>query len=90
VGDIDANARRQLGLPANLKGALVVQVDENSASYDAGLREGDVILEINRKAVRGADEAVEMSEKIKDKRILLRIWSRGASRYLVVDESKAG
>jgi serine protease Do len=90
VGDIDAAARRQLGLPTNLKGALVVQVDENSAAYDAGLREGDVIVEINRKPVRSGDDAVELSEKIKDKHILLRIWSRGATRYLVVDESKAG
>jgi serine protease Do len=90
VGEIDAAARRQLNLPANVKGALVVQVDENSASYEAGLREGDVILEINRKQVHNADEAVEMSDKIKDKRILLRVWTRGASRYLVVDESKAG
>jgi serine protease Do len=90
VGDIDPNARRRLRLPQNVDGALVVQVDENSAAYEAGLREGDVILEINRKPVRDADEAVELSDKIKDKRILLRVWSRGGSRYLVVDESKAG
>jgi serine protease Do len=89
VGDVDAASRRQLGLPANVKGALVVQVDESSASYDAGLREGDVILEINHKAVRSADDAVQLSEKIKDKRILIRVWSRGGTRYLVVDESKA-
>ncbi len=90
VSDIDAAARRQLGLPANLKGALVAHVDENSASYEAGLREGNIILEINRKPVQSADEAVELSDKIKEKRILLRIWSRGGTRYLVVDESKAG
>jgi serine protease Do len=90
VGDLDANARRQLGLPANLNGALVVQVDENSAAYRDGLREGDVILEMNRQAVRNADEAVALSEKTTDKVILLRVWSRGGSRYLVVDESKGG
>jgi serine protease Do len=88
VGDIDAAARRQLGLPTNLKGALVVQIDENSASYEAGLREGDVILEINRKKVLDADDAVELSEKIKDKSILLRVWSRGGSHFLVVNEDK--
>jgi serine protease Do len=90
VTDIDGASRRQFGLPANLQGALVVQVEESSASYEAGLRAGDVILEINRKAVQNADEAVELSDRIKDKRILLRIWSRGGTRYLVVDESKAG
>ncbi len=90
VTDIENPVRRQLGLPANLRGALVTQVEEASAAYSAGLREGDVILEINRKPVRSADEAVELSSNTKDKRILLRVWSRGASRYLVVDESKAG
>ena len=43
-----------------------------------------------RKAVRSADDAVELSDKMKDKHILLRVWRGGASRYLVVDESKAG
>jgi serine protease Do len=90
VGDIDANARRQLKLPANLNGALVVQVDQNSAAYRDGLREGDVILEMNRQTVRNADQAVALSEETTDKVILLRVWSRGGSRYLVVDESKGG
>jgi serine protease Do len=90
VRDIDANARRQLRLPANLNGAIVAEVDENSAAYRDGLREGDVILEINRKPVSNADEAVSLSENSKDKVILLRVWSRGGTRYLVVDESKGG
>ena len=75
-------------MPAVIR-KLVVQVDENSASADAGLQQGDVILEINRKPVRNADEAVVLSDKIKDKHILLRVWSRGGSHYLTVDESKA-
>ena len=90
VADLDAAARRQFSVPANVKGALVVQVEENSASYEAGLRPGDVVLEINRKPVKSADEAVELSERIKQKSILLRVWSRGATRYLIVDENKAG
>jgi serine protease Do len=90
VADIDAAARRQFQLPANLRGALVVQVDENSAAYEQGLREGDVILEINRKPIHSADEAVELSDKNKDKRVLLRVWSHGTTRWMAVDENKAG
>ena len=90
VADLDGTARSQLKLPRDLQGALVTQVDDDSAAFEAGLRAGDVILEINRKPVQDADEAVKLSENIKDRHILLRIWSRGASRYLVVDESKAG
>ncbi len=90
VGDLDQGARHQFELPANAKGALVTNVNQDSPSYEAGLRPGDVIEEINRKPVHNADEAVKLSENIKDKTILLKIWSKGGSRYLVVDENKAG
>jgi serine protease Do len=91
VGDLDSNVRQQFDLPRDVKGAVVTDVDPDSASYAAGLRPGDVILEIDRKAVNNAEEAVKLSENIKDKAsILLRVWSKGGSHYLVVDESKVG
>ena len=54
----------------------------------AGLRPGDVILELNRKVVKGAEDAVQLTEEAKDKRTLVRVWSRGGKRYIVVDETK--
>jgi serine protease Do len=59
-------------------------------AFEAGLREGDVIREINRKPVTAAKDAVAMTRQLKDKTILLRVWSKGGSRYLVVDETQAG
>jgi len=89
VGDIDARAREELKLPADVKGALVTGIDESSASYEAGLREGDVILEINRKPVTSAEDAVELSSKADKKgSVLLRVWGHGGTRYLVVKEGK--
>jgi serine protease Do len=88
VSDIDAAARQRFGLPANVNGAVVIQVDPNSAAFEAGLREGEVIQEINRKAVKSAEDAVELTQNVEDKRTLLRVWSKGGSRYLVVDENK--
>jgi len=46
-----------------------------------------VVLEIDRKPVRNADEAVKLSKDIKES-VLLRVWSKGGSRYLVLDNSK--
>jgi len=91
VTDLDSNSRSQFNIPASLKGVLVTQVDEGTASFEAGLRPGDVVQEINHQTVTSADQAVTLSEKMKDeKSILLRVWSKGGSHYLVVDESKVG
>ncbi len=89
VGDIDSAARRQYNIPENVKGALITDVDPNSASYEAGLRPGDVIQEIDRKRVSDANEAVEVSKHVKSKQVLVRLWSRGGGRFVVVDESKS-
>lgn len=67
---------------------MVVNVDPNSAAASAGLQPGDIILEINRQPVTNAEEAIEQSRQAKDDRTLLRVWSRGGSRYIVVDASK--
>ena len=88
VGDISPAARRQFELPNDLKGALVTRVDPDSVASEKGLKPGDVIEEINRKPITNADEAVEASKHVKNKRTLLRLWSHGGSRYVVVDESK--
>lgn len=93
VTDIDARVRRQMSIPANVQGALVSNVDENSNAAEAGLRAGDVILEINRVPVRSAEQAVDLSNKATGDRILLRVWSGGqarpgGTRYLVVDNTK--
>ncbi len=92
VSDIDAEARRQMGLPNNVRGALVTNVDSDSNAADAGLRQGDVIVEINRQAVHSADEAVTLSEKARTERILLRVWrgsgDGGGFYYLSVDNTK--
>jgi len=85
VGDIDAKSRRQFNIPNHVRGALVTNVDPASNAAEAGLRPGDVLLEIERKPVTNADEAVEMSNNFKGNKILLRVWSRGSTKYLFVD-----
>jgi serine protease Do len=85
--DVDASARRLFNLSPNVRGALVRQIDPESAAYKGGLREGDVIVEMNRQPVRSADEAVELSEKIDDGTALLRV-SRGGAMLFVVPGSE--
>jgi len=75
-------------MPADLKGALISEVDPASPSFRAGLRQGDLILEINRQRVENAAEAVQLSREVTDERVLVLLWRNGVSRYVVVDESQ--
>ena len=84
VTDLDAQARRQYGVPNHIRGALVTGVEQNSAAAREGLRPGDVILEIERRNVASAEEAVRMTEGFEGDRIMLRIWSRGGTRIVSV------
>jgi serine protease Do len=94
VGDIDSSARQQYGLPGSVQGAVVTNVDENSNSAEAGLREGDVIQEIDRQPVHNADDAVRLSDKAHGKRVLLHVWrpnpsgNGGGSFFITVDNTK--
>jgi serine protease Do len=88
VEDLDSRARRQFNIPNSVRGALVTEVDPASPAGEAGLRAGEVILEINRQSVGSADEAVRLGDKVKGERVLLRVWSNGGSRFVVVTAGK--
>jgi serine protease Do len=93
VTDLDAATRRQFDVPRSVQGVLVANVDEDSYAAEAGLRAGDIIVAIERKNVHSAQEAINLSEKIKGTKVLLRIWSKsgggtGGTRYLVVENGK--
>jgi serine protease Do len=91
VSDLDGTARQQFDIPGNLRGGVVItEVQPDSGAAEAGLKPGDVILEINRHPVKSAEEAVKMTENTDTKKTLLRVWRDGGSRFVVVDESKAG
>ena len=95
VVDLTAQNRRQFRIPERIKGVLVIEVEESSPAWEAGLRAGDVLLELNKKTVGSADETVRLTEKPKDRTTLLKVYTPqaangagGGTRFLVVDESR--
>ena len=49
-------------LYGKVEGVLVMQVEEDSQAWDAGLREGDVIVEVNRHPVKEPDDVLRAVE----------------------------
>jgi serine protease Do len=88
VSDITPEIRAQLQLPSDLQGALITNVDPESASAEAGLQEGDIVLSLNRQPVNNANEAVRLSDEIKGPKVIVRLWRKGVSRFVLVDESE--
>ena len=90
VSELDQQIQEELKVPANVHGAVVSEVSPNSAAYEAGLREGDVILEINHQPVKNAQDAVNLTAKPTGGETLVKVWSHGGSHYLTVNDSNVG
>ena len=93
VQDLNARLRWQLNLPKEVSGALVTDVDRASNSYEADLRPGDVILEINHQPVVNAEDAVRLCKAARSEQIVVKIWQPargggGTTRFLSVDNTK--
>jgi serine protease Do len=93
VDDLDQDARQQLQVPTDVKGAAIANVRPGSPADDAGLQPGDVVVEVNRKPVTSAEQfvsAVHATPAGKD--ILLLVWSKGNDSYRVVhpDSTQSG
>ena len=94
VQDLDSQLRLQLGMPQNAGGALVNRVDHDSNWYEAGLRYGDVITEINRQPVATAKDALDQGKAAHNGQLVVKIWrplrgGGGITRYLSVDTNRS-
>lgn len=74
---------RALGLPPDTKGAVITEVVPGSRADKAGLEDGDVILKVNRKDVRSADDAVA-ALRAQPGEVLLQVRRGNATRFVTV------
>ncbi len=88
VADLDQNSRAELNIPAQVQGAVITEVAPDSAAYQAGLRPGDVITELDRKPVKNAQDAIADTAKPAGNQTLVKVWTKSGSHYLTVDESR--
>jgi len=83
VETLTARTRRALRLPEDFVGVVVSRLEESAPESNQRLEPGDIILEVDRKRVDSADEAMAISKEAKE-RILVRVLSGNEARLLVL------
>ena len=86
VADITDDIRSALNLPKDVQGSVIAEVDADSPAGKAGLREGDVIQEVNKQRVKNAKDLAGVSKNLKpNEKILIRVYSQGRSGYVALE-----
>ncbi|HEY7372590.1 MAG TPA: trypsin-like peptidase domain-containing protein [Polyangia bacterium] len=73
-----------MGLERGLRGAVVAEVAPGSAAAAAGVREGDVILEVDRQRIASADEAANALSSPRNGGHLVRIRGAAGIRFITL------
>jgi serine protease Do len=85
LGGLTAERARRLGVPAGTNGAVVMEVDPAGTAARAGLREGDVVLQVNRRAVESASDASKLLQEVRSGgTALMLIWRQNQEVFLTV------
>jgi serine protease Do len=82
VTAVTPDIAKELGLPKT-EGVVIENVEPGSAGQDAGLRRGDVILEVNRQKVRDESDYRTLMEKTIPGQGVLVLVRRGSSTFFV-------
>jgi len=83
VIELTREISRQLGLPRDEKGVVVVRVDSGSSVEDAGMRKGDVIQELDRKKIAGLDDYNRVVAGVHSGDTVLMFVNRGGKKFYV-------
>jgi len=85
VQELTGDLARRFGLSASERGLVVVRLRAGSPVEEAGVKEGDVILEVNRKPVPTLKAFEQVASKLKkDDSVLLLLKRQGRTSYVTI------
>ncbi len=91
LGNLTPEMREQMQAPSNIHGAVIEQVQPGSPADNAGLQQGDIILEVNRHKVQSASDVKEQLSNVpKGQDALLLVWSNGGNTFRVLHSGDQG
>ena len=84
VREIDPQIAEQLGVSPDQRGVVIVQVDPESNIAQAGVRRGDIIIEINRESVEDLKDYNALIKDIDEGDTVQMLLRRGGGGMLAV------
>ncbi|MCK5879063.1 MAG: Do family serine endopeptidase, partial [Holophagae bacterium] len=78
--------RYQLRLGPSISGVVVAEVNQMSEAYDKYIREGNVIVEVNRHPVTDYDDFLKLTRNVKKGDVvMLKLYDRGTFRIVTLN-----
>lgn len=90
IQDVDANTAKALGLPGD-KGAIIGSVMDGEPADKAGMKDGDVVLEVNGKPIDDSNALLRaIATEAPGSNVRFTIWRDGEKRELSVKLGERG
>ena len=85
LGELTPEIRDQIQAPRDVHGVVIEQVAPGSSADNAGLQQGDIILEVNRHKVQTpSDVQQDLLKVAQGQDALLLVWSNGGNSFRVL------
>ncbi len=85
VRELTEELAGRYGLKSSERGVVIVRVKPGSTAEELGVREGDIVLEVNRQAVTSVKTFERIAGKLpKDQAVLLLLKRQGRTIYLTL------
>ncbi len=91
LAPLSPEARKQLGLDAEVKGVIVATVEPGSPADDQGLKAGDLLQQVGKDAVDSPKMAAEKLKEAKTtgKPVLMKVFREGMTRFVAISPRAA-
>lgn len=83
VIELTEDISRQLNLSGQTSGVVVVGIKGGSPAAEAGLKRGDVIIEISRKKINGLDSYRIVSSEVRGEESVLMFVIRSGRKFYI-------
>jgi len=90
VQPLTPEVANNLGIPVDTKGVVVADVEQGSASEEAGLRRGDVIAEVNRQPVSDVESYKRALKEAEGGKSVLLLVRRGENTVFLALKPQSG